>query len=398
MKLRTGYEGTNVPDDFFIPPNGIEETDRALFNLFDKKIAFEIEVNSQVTKVPVVFSSGERFATTRRRQPIRDRNNTLILPIISIHRTSIIHDPQQDGYQTAISFRKQGDYVIKRRLSEKDRQYQNLINKLLLKNQSNVASLNNFSETSGFPKQHAKPGRIASRREKGNASRNISPNGHLLEKNLGENIFEIITIPYPKFITVQYEMIFWTQYMTQMNHMIETMMSKFDGQGHQFSMTTQNGYDLVAFVKSPLTAEDNFSDFSSEERIIKYTFNISVPTFIIAPQQPGLPSPFRRYYSAPSVEFGIKQVSTSVFDESPNIPANNDINNFILSDVEILDKKGKDPLQRGQDSSRFLVEEQDPFNPGVKRPALRRVITRNQRQGETVMSARIIKDLDTVSD
>ena len=398
MKIKTGYEGTNVPDDFFIPPNGIEETDRALFNLFDKKIAFEVEVNSQVTKVPVVFSSGERFATTRRRQPIRDRNNALILPIVSIHRTSIIHDPNQDGYNTAISFRKQGDYVIKRRLSDKDRQYQKLINKLLLKNQDDVASLNNFSDTGDFPKQNAIEGRVASRREKGNMSRNISTTGQLLKNNLGENIFEIITIPYPKFITIQYELIFWTQYMTQMNHLIESMMSRFDGQGHQFSMTTQNGYDLVAFLKSPMTAEDNFSDFSSDERIIKYAFNISVPTFIIAPQQPGLSSPFRRYYSAPSIEFGIKQVSTEVFDESPNVPADNNINDFILSDVQILDKKGREPLQRGQDSSRFLVEEQDPFDPEQKRPALRRVLTRNQRQGETVVSARIIKDLDTVSD
>ena len=211
-------------------------------------------------------------------------------------------------------------------------------------------------------------------------------------------IFEIIAVPYPKFVTVQYDLIFWTQYMTQMNQIIETMMSKFDGPGHQFVMTTQNGYELVAFLKSPLNAKDNFSDFSSEERIIKYEFNISVPTFILAPQQPGLSSPFRRYYSAPMIEFGIKQVSTEVFDESPNIPGDNDINRFILSDTEELDKRGKEPLQRGQDSSRFLVEEQDPFDTDKKSPALRRILTRNQRQGETVLSARIVKDLDTISD
>ena len=125
---------------------------------------------------------------------------------------------------------------------------------------------------------------------------------------------------------------------------------------------------------------------------------MSVPSFILAPQQPGLLSPFRRYYSAPMIEFGIKQVSTDVYDESPSIPGDNNIDNFILSDVTELDSRGKVPLHRGQDSSRFLVEEHDPFDPEKKIPSLRRILTRNQRQGETVLSARIVKDLDTISD
>jgi hypothetical protein len=90
-KIKTGYEGTNVPDDFSIPPVGIEDIDRAIFTLFDKKLAFETKVNSQTTRVPVIFASGERFALTRRDNPLRDKNNTLILPLISIKRGSIGH-------------------------------------------------------------------------------------------------------------------------------------------------------------------------------------------------------------------------------------------------------------------------------------------------------------------
>jgi len=398
MKIRSGYEGTNIPEDFFLPPNGIEDADRAIFNLFDKTLAFEVEVHSQTTRVPVVFASGERFALTRRRQPIRDKNNALILPIVSIHRTGIIHDFSQDGYGTPISFRDQGDYTVKIKLSKKDRKYQNLINKIKLKNQSNVASENNFQDSKEFPDQNAKPGRVASRREMGNLSKDISPTGELLSPDLGENIFEIITVPYPKFMTVQYEITFWTQYMVQMNQLIEAMMSQFSGQGHDFKMITDNGYELVAYLKSPLTTEDNFSNYSSEERIIRYTFNMSVPTFILAPQDPGLPSPFRRYYSAPTFEFGVKQVSTEIYRESPDIPPNNDLRKFILNDVEVLNAKGERDLQRGQDSSRFLVEVQDPFDDNKKNKVLMRVLTTNQRAGETVLSARIIKDLDTISD
>lgn len=52
QQLKKGYEGFNVPEDFNIPPCGIEDVDRALFELFDKRLAFEIKVNEQTTKVP----------------------------------------------------------------------------------------------------------------------------------------------------------------------------------------------------------------------------------------------------------------------------------------------------------------------------------------------------------
>ena len=87
--VKNEREGTNIPTDFEIPQCGIEDLDRALFNLFDKRLAFSIKVNNIPKKVPVVFSTGERFALTRRAPPVRDKNNALILPIIGIKRNSI---------------------------------------------------------------------------------------------------------------------------------------------------------------------------------------------------------------------------------------------------------------------------------------------------------------------
>ena len=149
-KIDSGYEGA-VADDFKIPPAGIEQIDRAVFELFDKRLAFEIVVKDVLEKVPVVFSTGERFALTRRKSPIRDNNNTLILPIISIHRTSIDHTASQGGYGTPISYRDQQSYVIRKRLSPKDRDYQKIINKAGLRNQKNVASRSNFASKNNFP-------------------------------------------------------------------------------------------------------------------------------------------------------------------------------------------------------------------------------------------------------
>ena len=192
-KINSGYEGNNIPSGFNIPPMGIEETDRSVFKLFDEKLSFQVDIDNETTKVPVVFSTGERFALTRRNQPIRDKNNALILPIISIHRKSIDISPNQGGYGTAIASRDQSSYIIKKRLSSKDRDYQRVINKLRLGGQDDVANEGNFLDDDIFPGNDAKAGKLASRRNKNNLSLRIDPAGDLLRKGLGDNIFEIIT-------------------------------------------------------------------------------------------------------------------------------------------------------------------------------------------------------------
>ena len=69
----------SVPEDFEFPQAGIETADRALFDMFDKKLPFQVKVKDQEVNVPVVFSTGERFALTRRKKPVRDRNNANIV-------------------------------------------------------------------------------------------------------------------------------------------------------------------------------------------------------------------------------------------------------------------------------------------------------------------------------
>ena len=143
-KIIKDFDGSNSPSDFTVPAIGIEDMDRAIFELFDQKLSFEVSHKGTLQKVPVIFAAGERFALTRRKNPIRDKNNAIILPVISIMRNDIDFTPSQAGKGTPIAFREQSKYVIKYRLSERDRKYQNIVNKDEIKNQPNVASLNNL--------------------------------------------------------------------------------------------------------------------------------------------------------------------------------------------------------------------------------------------------------------
>lgn len=392
------FDGENVPDDFHFPSCGIEDMDRALFKLFDERLNFSVLVNDEPRKVPVVFATGERFALTRRKHPpIRDKNNALILPIISIYRKSIDFSPNLGGKGTPISTRDQPIYTIKKRLSEKDRNYQNIVNKLRLKNQSNVASRPNFLDSDNFPGNNASPGKVATRRNLTNLSYIDDPTGKLLRDDIGNNIFEIITVPYPEFIMNEYEITIWTQYTVHMNQILESLVVRFDGQDKGFQIETDKGYKFVAFFDTPFTSGDNFDNFANEERLIKYSMTVKVPGFVLAPDMDDLPSPFKRFYSAPEINFGIKQSSTQIISDRQFEKETNNVDKFILSDVNHIDEYGNKVAQKSQSGQRALEVVTNPFT-GKEEKTFSKVITRHQRSGETVASSRIIIELETVND
>ena len=390
-KVIKSFDGNNAPDNFDIPSIGIEDLDRAVFQLFDKKIFFEVSHKGALQKVPVIFASGERFALTRRKNPIRDSENTLILPLVSIMRQSIDFSPSQANKRTAISFREQENYIIKYKLSEKDRKYQNIINKQGLKNQLNVSSEKNFLLNTPSPGFSVKPDSVSTRRSSANIGFSSVANISLGE-NLGRNMFEIIEIPYPEFIAVTYDVVFWTQYMKQSNQMIETLLLNFTGQGEEIPITTDGGYELVAFFSGPFSnSGTNLDDFTESERIIKHSFSVTIPGYIINPKHPGMPKLLRSYISAPEINFGVFEGDAEVIDYQPE-RIKDKVKRHALQDLTNLEES---ELRRGE--SREVLEDKiiNPFTNSTK-TQFSKVRLRNQRSGETVASSELIEEIESI--
>jgi len=394
-KLKTGYEGTNVPEDFSIPPVGIEDIDRAIFDLFNTRLAFETKVNNQTSRVPVIFAAGERFALTRRDNPLRDNNNVLILPLISIKRGTIGHKTQADVFGTAISIRKTGDYYIKKRLDSSDRDYQKIVNNLRLKNQKDVATRSHIAVSDTSPGTQANAGEVASRRSGGPQSFRDPQKFNLLSNDLINNIYEFITVPYPKFVGITYNIIFWTQYMQEMNQLIESFMMKFDGQAPEFVLETNKGYTFTAFVQNTFANNDNFDDFTSDERIIKMSLDIKVPGYIIAPEHPGLPSPYRRFVSAPQINFEIWEQNAQLVAEPLLKNADEIVDRFALTDVVPMNSEGHELTRRGEEKLRVIENIQNPFN-GQAATKYLKVTSRVPKAGETIFTSQKIKKIDTI--
>ena len=401
QRVPTGREGDNVPEAFHIPAAGIEDVDRAIYDLFETQIPFQVTqrgnqggltqpskgASEAVVKVPVIFATGERFAHVKKLLPFRDSNNTIILPVISVGRKSLsVGTPQ---IMPGITHRGVSDFVLTRRLAKEDRDYQRLLNKMKYRSASDIASRSNFALQDIAPGNQAVPGTIASRRNGNNLSYTDLEDDEPLLTRLGDNIFEIITMPYPIFFSASYEVTFWTQFTQHMNTLIEIFLTARTGVGQEYKIKSKKGYFYIAELESAAALNNNTDSFADEERIIKTSFTLNVMGYIIATQHPGQTSPFRRFLSAPVIDFQTIQSSGELEGPLDNSVPTGDESKFMLADIKELDGLGREPLSRGEESATVPDTIQDPFTGSRVR-----VVKRLPRHGETVSSGRLIVDLE----
>jgi hypothetical protein len=315
----SGYDG--LKSDLSIPSCGIEDVDVALFSLFDKEIQPMVggKDTAALRKVPIIFAAGEKWALLKKGRPLRDKNNSLILPLITIMRTGIAQDMASDIAGRGIN-QQTGELVVRRRLDKSDRNYQNLINRFFIENQTNVAV---------NPTDQQVENQIVTNRKIG-VSRNKSSRrrGALLQADRSNNIYETIVVPSPQFYTATYEVTVWAQYTQHLNQIIEKLLSSFLPQAQAWKLTSPKGYWFIATVESGNFAiESNFDNMASEERFIKNKFSLKVPAYIWASSAPGVPVPVKRYISSPIIEFN---VATQSLSDAPPGDSEQFVNDYLL--------------------------------------------------------------------
>lgn len=395
--LPSGYENVTGVPDISIPSCGIEDVDMSLFNLFDKEIHAQCGGidNSEVKKVPVVFAAGEKWALLKGGRPIRDRNNTLILPLITIMRTDLNQTASEDIAGRGIN-QQIGELVVRRRLDKSDRDYQRLINRLLVQNQDNIAA-----STS------QKSGDLSTSKE--------ARDGALLTPNVLKNVYETIVVPTPQFYTAKYQVTIWTQYTQHANQILEKIFSSFLPQGQSWRLDTPKGYWFVAKVEDGSFAiETNFDDMSQQERYIKHTFSVTVPAYFFVPASPGSPIPLKRYVSSTSISFDSgfgNPVTPNDTDEmyvlgsdDPTLPLDDQPNRTKSQEKEGWRQQKVYPvhsdISRDEDDlSRFgqdpVAESSSPANSTLPRGKIVRVVGKTAK-GETAYSGMTLGGLEIV--
>lgn len=403
--------GSSIDPDFNLPSCTVEDVDRALFNLFEKDLPLVYKDKKTTKKVPVIFATGERFAVLRRKQPLRDKAGAIILPLISIMRSGVEQTPTKGS-----ATNQNVPITIKKKLSNRDSAYQRILNKENLRNADDRASSTHElseSETKGGQGRSASPGTVATRR-KSPKTKNDFQNGRLISDGIGNNIYEIYTMEPPKYFVATYEVTLWAQYTSQMNDLITAIMSSYHSYGSRaFRIESDKGYYFVAYFGSTVTGDNNFDDFTDSERLVRYSFSVEVPGYIVNPDYPGSTPTHRRYISAPSITFDMTQINAipdKIFVEGVK---SGDPNDYILQDINAKDDPAISSLAGGNKgsvkgnyykntnvggeqagNSPLVVKRKfiDPVTGQMVKKELK-INTRVQRKGETVYKELITYDL-----
>ena len=209
----------------------------------DKTVDAHVETATEKRKkVPVIFSSGERFATSKTKKALRDDNGVIILPMMSIRRTGISPNMSMQALGTETP-----NMQFAKRIDQKSNLLQNLEKSLPI----------------------SKRGRA-------------------------KTVYEVYTMPFPDRSVFNYELIVQTQFTTQMNSIIEKFVHELDIQksfvaplenddrhpqiGVQFEdrIPLKREY-VVGFFDAELSDGGNLDEFTDQERIVKWTTSITVP-------------------------------------------------------------------------------------------------------------------------
>jgi len=288
------------------------------------------------------------------------------------------------------------------------------MNKEALQNQDDRASSAHILGSRG---EGTKPGEIATRRNLGVTSPAYR-SGRLLEQTGKNNIYEIFELPNVKYYTATYDVTIWTQYTQQMNDLVMAFMnSPHTGSKITFRIETEKGYYFVAYLDGELTPGNNFDEFTDSERIVRYSFTMSVPAYIINPDYNGSRNEIRRYISAPQISFDITAVNAPLNAKNiVGVPSGKP-KDYVFGDLgtedeplpgqsvaapsvadvgDYYDNASIGGAQSGRTTLEVVRKYRDPVT-GEAVTELLPMKQRNERKGETVYQAQITDDLGTIS-
>lgn len=208
-----------------IAPSTLEDVDIATYTWLNEQLDVKTKTNKGFRKVPVQWVAGEKAFQMKNNPSLRDSSGALIMPMITIERSSVIKDPARKG--TAYGNipnrgdNKGGAITVARRIKQD--------------------KTGNFSNA----QSRKKTGKLNFRTRK-------------QEKV----VYETITIPMPVYVEVTYSISLRAEYQQQMNDMVQPFITEPGGTNY---LTVQNNnHSYEAFMESDFTLENTVSDMQGE--------------------------------------------------------------------------------------------------------------------------------------
>tara|TARA_Y100000310_G_C20576562_1_gene760704 strand:+ start:400 stop:1272 length:873 start_codon:yes stop_codon:yes gene_type:complete len=235
-------------------PSTLETIDYAIYNWLNDEMDLHTTTRDGFEKTPVIWASAERAFQVKRDNKLRDQDGTLILPLITIERTSVMKDPSKKGTAWAnippVGDEKGGSITIARRIRQDKT--------------ANFANADSWRRTV----------------DGGGGNRNF-PKKDLFGR-VKENqkvVYETITVPMPIYLDIAYSITIRTEYQEQMNDLSTPFMTKTGG--INYFLASHDGHRFESFIQPGFSQGNNVSAMESEQRNYETTIEIKTLGYII---------------------------------------------------------------------------------------------------------------------
>jgi hypothetical protein len=250
------YEYTDVEDTSVLQEaipfqqSTLETIDTAMYRWVNEEMDIFADMNTGFKKVPVLWVSAERAFQIKRNKGLRDQDGTLILPLMTIERTSVAKSLSKKGTvfnAFPIQDARGGSITIARQINQE--------------------KTSNFANADSFRKH----GSIR------------DPEVGINQQNFpGQNkkvVYETVTIPVPVYLDIQYDVYIRTEYQQQMNDILAPFLTK-TGSLNYFIIKNE-GHGFESFIQESYDQENNVSAMNEEERQYQTKISIKVLGYII---------------------------------------------------------------------------------------------------------------------
>lgn len=225
---------------------GIRDIDEAIFYYFDNVIRPSVIRNGKQVNVPVLYGSPERWKAVQKDGFYRDRNGKIMTPLIMIKRDSL----------------------------EKNRQL------------GNKMDANNPVNFGIFEKKYSK--------------KNVYDRLSVLSNR--EQVKEYQGVVIPDFVNLTYSCIIFTQYVEQMNKLVESINYASDSYWGDPSK-----FNFRAMIDNYTTATEMTQ---GNDRTVKTTFNISLLGHIVPDSINAALQGSGKFYSKSAISFQLETAGT----------------------------------------------------------------------------------------
>ena len=109
--------------DLSFAPSTLETIDFSIYDYMNEDINFHVTTGKGFEKVPIIWVASERAYQIKNKKELRDDEGTIIMPVITIERSSVVKDLTTRGAYYGDQFinrdEKGGGLVIARRINQK---------------------------------------------------------------------------------------------------------------------------------------------------------------------------------------------------------------------------------------------------------------------------------------